>query len=319
MASPNSVFTELVTTTLRDHPTAIADNVSGHNALYRRMKDKKRITKYTGGGYEIVEPLDYEENGTFQRYSGYDTLNIGQSDVLSAAKYDWVQSAVSVVASGRELRMNNGKSALINLVKARMKNAMRTAANKMSLDIYSSGSLSNQMGGLAHIIQSAGTGTVGGINSSTYTFWQNQFKELDGTGTYADIKADMLDLYLACTRGTDQPDILVSTRDLYSAYWDALTDIQRYTKEDNPDTFKSLKFNGADVVYDNNDNFGATAEKMYFLNTDYLSLRVHPDADWTPTDKKISINQDAEVVTLLWMGQMCCSNRSLQGVLIDES
>ena len=45
MASPNSVFTELVTTTLRDHPTAIADNVSGHNALYRRMKDKKRITK----------------------------------------------------------------------------------------------------------------------------------------------------------------------------------------------------------------------------------------------------------------------------------
>ena len=36
--------------------------------------------------------------------SGYDTLNSGQSDVLSAAKYDWVQSAVSVVASGRELR-----------------------------------------------------------------------------------------------------------------------------------------------------------------------------------------------------------------------
>lgn len=46
---------------------------------------------------------------------------------------------------------------------------------------------------------------------------------------------------------------------------------------------------------------------------------MHPDADWTPTDKKISINQDAEVVTLLWMGQMTTSNRSLQGVLIDAS
>lgn len=320
MASPNSTFTEMVTTTLRDHPTAIADNVSGHNALYRRMKDKKKITKYTSGGYEIVEPLDYAENNTAQRYSGFDTLDVSQSDVLSSAKFDWVQSAVSVVASGRELRMNSGKAQLINLVKARMKNAMRTAANLMSTDIYSSGSLSNQMGGLAHIIQTNGQGTVGGINSTTHSWWRNQFKELDGTGTYADIKADMMDLYLACQRGTDVVDLIVSTRDLYSAYWDTLTDLQRYgNANDTADTLKSLKFHNADVVYDNNDNFGATDEKMYFLNTDYLALRVHPDADWTPTDKKMSVNQDAEVVTLLWMGQMTVSNRARQGVLIDAA
>ena len=319
MASPNSVFTELVTTTLRDHPTAIADNVSGHNALYNRMKEKKRITKYTGGGYEIVEPLEYAENGTIQRYSGYDVLAIDESDVFTAAKYDWVQMAVHVVASGRELRINSGEAQLINLVEARIKNAMRTAANTMSLDLYSSGSLANQMGGLAHIIQTNGLGTVGGINSSTYSFWRNKFKELDGTGTYADIKADMLDLYLSCTRGTDVPDCIVATQDLYAAYWDSLTDIQRYTKKDSPDTFKTILFQGSEVVYDTNDNFGPTAEKMYFVNTDYLSLRVHPDADWEPEDKRFSVNQDAEVVPVYWMGQMCCSNRSLQGVLIDES
>ena len=66
MASPNSTFTELVTTTLRNHPTEIADNVSAHNALYRYLKDRGQIEFYSGGS-ELVEPLDFQNNSTFQR------------------------------------------------------------------------------------------------------------------------------------------------------------------------------------------------------------------------------------------------------------
>ena len=319
MASPNSVFTEMVTTTLRNHPSMVSDNVSDHNAFYRRLQKRNKMKKMTSGGYEIVRPLDYAENSTYQRYSGYDTLDIGQSDVLSAAKYDWVQSAISIVASGRELRMNAGKERIIDLMKARTKNATRTAANNMSVDLYSTGSLSNQIGGLGHIIQTAGTGTVGGIDSSTYTFWQNQVKELDGTGTYADIKNDMLDLWLLTVRGTDKPDLLLSTHDLYSAYWDSLTDLQRYRNEDEPDTFQTIRFQSADVVFDSNDNFTTTGETMYFVNTDYMELVTHPDADWTPLEEKTSVNQDAAVVTMIWQGQLCCSNRARQGRLIDAA
>jgi hypothetical protein len=161
MASPNSTFTELVTTTLRNHPTEIADNVSTHNALYRYLKEKGQI-ELLDGGYEIVRPLDWANNSTYQRFAGFDTLNVNASNVLSAAKYDWVQAAVHVVASGDELRKNSGKEQLINLMKARVKNAMRTAANNMSIDLFSSGALSNQMGGLGAIVTTDGTGTVGG-------------------------------------------------------------------------------------------------------------------------------------------------------------
>lgn len=320
MASPNSTFTELVTTTLREHPNEISDNVSDHNALYNRLSKKSKVKRALSGGTEIVEPLDYAENGTFQRYSGYDTLSIEASDVLSAAKYDWVQSAVSVVASGRELRINSGKNQIIDLMKARTKNAIRTAANNMSVDLYSSGSLTNQMGGLAHIIQTDGGGTVGGIVSTTYTFWKNKFQEATGTGpSYTDLKKDMLTLWLSMVRGTDKPDLIVSTHDLYTVYWDQLSDVQRYRNEDTPDTFQSLKFQSADVMFDSNDNFSTTGEKMYFLNTDYLALRYHPDANWTPLEEKTSVNQDAAVVTMIWQGQLTCSNRSQQGVLIDAS
>lgn len=321
MASPNSTFTEIVTTTLREHPDVISDNVSNHNALYRRLKLKGQIEKLDGG-YEIVEPLDYAENATFQRYSGYDQLNISASDVLSAAKYDWVQSAINVTASGLELRQNAGKNQIVSLAKARMKNAMRTAANNMSVDLYSSGALSNQMGGLAHIIQTDGTGTVGGINSSTYTFWQNQYRELSGTGTWSKstIKGDMNAVWMTCVRGTDKPDVIVSTHDFYSAYWESLQDLQRYASDSKATAgFQSLKFVSADVMFDSNDNFATTGERMYFLNTEYLKLKVHKEANWTPLDEKSSVNQDAVVIPIIWQGQLTCSNRSLQGIMIDAS
>lgn len=321
MASPSTIFTEMVTTTLRNHPTEVSDNVSKNNALYSRLKKRGKIKKI-GGGYEIVRPLDYAENATYQRYSGYDTLNIQASDVLSAAKYDWVQAAINVTASGRELRMNSDSEQLIDLAEARVKNAMRTAANNMSVDLYSSGALANQMGGLALIIQNNGQGTVGGINSGTYTFWRNKFREAAGTNTIskATIKGEMNALWLDLVRGTDKPDLLVSTHDFFAMYWESLQDLQRYaTADEGTAGFRSLKYVSADVIFDSNDNFTTTGEKMYFLNTDYLELVVHRDADWATQEDKMSINQDAVVIPIFWQGQLVCSNRALQGALIDAA
>jgi hypothetical protein len=322
MASPSSVFTELVTSTLRNHPSEIADNVSQNNALWRYLKRKGKID-LEDGGYEIVRNLDYANNSTYQRYSGYDTLNIGQTQVLTAAKFDWMQAAVNVTASGRELRMNSGDNAIFNLSKAKLKNAVRTASNYMSIDVYSDGALTNQMGGLAYIIQSNGQGTVGGINSTTYTFWRNQFLEATGTNlvTKANIKGFMNTLYLSLVRGADKPDLIVSSHDFFAMYWESLQDQQRYTNDKDEATagFRALKYVDADVIFDSNSNFSTTAEKMYFLNTDYLGLVVHRDANWSQMDDKVSVNQDAVVIPMLWMGNLVCSNRSLQGLLLDAS
>jgi hypothetical protein len=262
-------------------------------------------------------------NNIDQRYSGYDTLNIQASDVLTAAKFDWMQAAVHVTASGRELRMNSGREQLINLADARLKNAKRTATNNMSLDLYSDGALTNQMGGLAHIIQTNGQGTVGGINSGTYTFWRNQFREASGTNavTSTNIKDEMMVLWLTCVRGNDKPDLIVSSHDFYTFFWKSLTDLQRYASADEAKMgFNALKFLDADVIFDSQStNFTTTAEKMYFLNTNYLGLIAHSDANWNTLDEKMSVNQDAIVIPIIWQGNLVCSNRSLQGILLDAS
>jgi len=309
----------MVTTTLRNHSRMLVDNVSDQNALLTLMKQKGKI-RTESGGYEIVLPLDYTENSTYQRYSGYDELSIAASDVLSAAKYDWAQVAIHVTASGRELRMNNGPERMINLVKARIQNAIRTAANNFSVDLYSTGALTNQIGGLGHLIQTDGTGTVGGIVSGTYTWWKNQFKEMTGTGTYASIQADMNSLWLSLNRGTDKPDLVVMTHDLYAAYEATLQDNQRYADAKMGALgFEALKYKSAPVVFDSNSNFTTTGEKAYFLNTDYLYLIEHPDARWSQDDEKVPVNQDAVVIPIYWMGQLVTSQRSLQGVMFDAT
>src|SRR5687768_4619725 len=138
MATPSSTFTEMVSTTLRNSATEVADNVSKHNAFLNRLKKKGKIMK-ASGGYEIQVPLEYAENATYQRYGGYDTLNTNASDVVTSAKYDWCQVALHVVSSGRELRMNSGKEQMINLVKTKKANALKTAANNFAIDVYSDG------------------------------------------------------------------------------------------------------------------------------------------------------------------------------------
>ena len=316
MASPNSTFTEMVTTTLRNHKKSLVDNVSDQNALLTWLKGKGHI-KTESGGYEIAIPLDYAENSTYQRYVGYESLNTQASDVLSAAKYDWAQAAIHVTASGREIRMNNSEQAMINLVKARIKNAMRTAANNMSVDLYSSGALSNQIRGLAALITQDGTGTVGGIVSGTYTFWKNQFVDMT-TPASTNIIGYMNTAWLSLVRGTDKPDLIVASHDLYNYYESALQANQRYADSKSASAgFESLKYKTASVIFDNNTNFTSTTEDMYFLNTDYLYLIEHSDARWTQDDEKVPINQDAVVIPMYWMGQLVTSNRSLQGLVFD--
>lgn len=321
MPSPNSVFTELVTTTFRNHGKEFKDNVSKNNALLRRIYSKGNVRK-EDGGLSIVVPLDYANNSTYQRYSGFDVLNVGASDVLSAAEFQWRQIAINVVASGLELRTNSGGSRIINLVKSRMKNAMRTFKNNFSADMYSDGTLPNQIGGLQVLVADTGTGTVGGIDSTTWNFWRNQVQSaaapIQGGGAITPsgttMESLMLPLWLSQIRGDDQPDLIVASNDYFTFYEQSQTSIKRYTDGDTASGgFVSLKYKKADVIFDGGS--GIPNAHMYFLNTDYMELVVHKDADMEVMDEMKPYNQDAAVVPILWMGQLVCSNRSLQGVL----
>lgn len=321
MASPNAVFTELVTTTFRNHKKEVTDNVSKHNALYRAMKKRGR-TRTESGGLSIVANLEYAMNGTYQRFSGFDVLNVSQSDVISAAEYSWRNVAINVVSSGTELRINSGPERIANLAKARITNAMHTFANNFSSDMYSDGTLPNQISGLQALVADAGTGTVGGIDSSTWTFWQNIVQSaaapLQGGGAITPsattIESLMLPLFIKLTRNADKPNLIVSSDDYFTFFETSQTTLKRYINESEADAgFMELSYKGVPVIFDGSS--GMAASRMYFLNTNYLELVVHSDANLTVMDEAKPYNQDAVVVPIIWMGNLVTNARFLQGVM----
>lgn len=319
MAIPSSTFTELVSTTFRKHRKEIKDNVSNRNALYKYIVGKGNY-KSEDGGLEIVTPLDYAENSTYQRYSDWDTLNIQASDVITSAKYDWKQIAMNVVASGRELRINSGESKIIGLAKARIKNATRTFANNFSEDMYSDGTATNQIDGLQKLVSDDGTGTVGGIVSGTHTWWKNNFFNCTSESVTASAttmeNSMLLPAWLEVDRGpSDQPDLIVMDNTYYQYFETSQVSIKRYSSSTSASGgFQTLKYKGADVLYDGNS--GIPSSSAYLLNTEYIGLCVHKDADLDQMEEQRPINQDGVVIPILWMGNMTCSNRFQQSVIV---
>lgn len=322
MATASSTFTELVSTTFRKHRKEIKDNISTRNALYKYIVGKGNY-QTEDGGLEIVTPLDYAENSTYQRYSDWDTLNIQASDVISAAKYDWKQIAINVVSSGRELRINSGEAKIIKLATAKIKNAKRTFANTFSEDMYSDGTASNQINGLQKLISDDGTGAVGGITAATGDtgWWMNNFFDCSDssvTSSATTIENSMLlPAWLEVDRGPgDQPDLIVMDNTYYQYFETSQVSIKRYSSSSSANAgFQTLKYKGADVLYDGNS--GIPSSTAYLINTEYLGLCVHKDADLDTMEEQRPINQDGVVVPIIWMGNMTCSNRAQQSVIVE--
>jgi hypothetical protein len=321
MPTPSATFTELVSTTFRKHHKEIKDNVSNNNAFLKVLMGKGMMEELDGG-LSIVTSLDYNTNSTYQRYTGLDILDVSESDVITAAEYQWRQIALSVVSSGLQLRINSGDSQIIKLAKAKIKNAIRTFKNNFSYDAYSDGTLANQVNGLQALVADNGLGTVGGIDASTWAFWRNKVQSaaapLQGGGAIvpaaATMESLMLPLWLALTRGDDKPGLIVADNNYFSFFEQSQTSIKRYTTSDEVSGgFMSLKYKGADVIFDGGS--GIPANHMYFLNMDYMGCSVHKDANLTVLEEAKPFNQDGAVVPVLWMGNLTCSNRALQGVL----
>tara|TARA_Y100000814_G_scaffold24340_1_gene16160 strand:+ start:4603 stop:5445 length:843 start_codon:yes stop_codon:yes gene_type:complete len=278
------------------------------------MRERGNVVELSGGR-DIVRELEYQANDTVNFYSGYEVLDTSPADVLSSAVYDWKQLAGTVTISGLEEIKNSGPEAIINLLEARISVLEKSLENSLSTSLYSdgTGSSGKEVGGLQLVIADAGTGTVGGINSSTFTFWQNvQTTATSSAFSVANVQTDMNNIYLSLVRGVDKPDIVTADANAYKAFLGSLQAIQRVADANEANSgFVTTRYLGSDVYYDDQ----VPTNHMFFINTNYLRLEVAADRNFVPLDTRMSVNQDAMVVPMVWSGNLTCSNRALQGVI----
>ena len=313
-------YNDVFTTTLKDRTGTLHDNMSKNSALLKRLKEKGNMNPISGGS-KILEELEYGE-GDMVWYSGYDTISYTPKQLFSAAEYALKLCAVPVAVSGEEILMNSGRDQIMDLFEKRIKNAEKTLINKMAAAVYGdgTGSSGKEIGGLALLVADDPTsGTVGAINRATTgnEFWRNQV--VSDTITKDNIKQLMNNLYLKCSRGSDKPDLIVCDDALYTLYDASLMDLQRFTDPKSADSgFISLKFKGADVIYDGGQGGNCPENHMYFLNTDYLYLRTHKERDMKVIGgDRTAVNQDVLYRIIGWAGNLTMSNAALQGVLIN--
>ena len=317
MAFPNSSISDIIATTIESRSGVIADNVTKNNALLARLSAKGKVKTFSGGS-TILQELSYAENGNFGWYSGYDLLPVAAQDVISSAQFAIKQAAVPVVVSGLEQLQNSGKEAIIDLVEQRLEVAEATMMNQLSGGLYSDGTGygGKQLTGLAAAILATPTsGTYGGIDRSTWTFWRNQVGTT-GALTTSNVQSRMNYLWALCVRGKDRPDLIVVDNNVWATYMASLQALQRFTGAESAQLgFPSVKFMDADVVLDGGIGGYAPANVGYFLNTNYLFFRPHKDRNMVPLSPRTrpATNQDAEVQILGWAGNLTCSNMSLQG------
>lgn len=325
MSSPHSDFTHALVANHRWQGKSVTEQFTEHNALYRMMKEKGNVKVEATGGEFITYPLDYTPNPTIMNYAEMQRFNVSRHDFLTNVKFDWKNKVGVIVASGQELRLNQGETALVKLTKAKRKNFINAVANHMAVELYADGSTEGAITGLASKITAAGTGTVGGINSTTHTWWKNKIQTESGNADASEswltpdyLKRDMNKLKIKCTIGTQSPDAWVLTNDLYETYMASLQAQQRFMEVKKARAgFDVLAFHDSSpVIHDLNASGGFTGEMGYALNLEYFYLLEHPDAKWGAESERVPYDQDAVMVPYFWMGEAVITSRRHQGRLV---
>lgn len=300
----------LLSTTLKNYRKTLVDQIHKSNAVFYYLKANGAL-KEEDGGERIVVPVMYGKNSTAGSYSGYDSLDITPQAGVDSAEFNWKQYSVSIAISGEEERKNAGSSKIIDILEARTKQAKMSLVEQLSTGLFSdgTGNGSKDLTGLNAMVLNSGT--YGGINSATYTWWQAGVEPTSEATTLAKMRVGF---NTASLGGKDTPNLIVTHQGAYQTYEGLFTGtINMYsdgTKKLADGGFQVLEFKGVPMVWDELCTMQtATAGNMYMLNTNHMNLTLHKDANFAVTDFVKPENQDARVAQILFMGNLTCDRR----------
>jgi len=283
----------------------LRDQFFNATPMMAQMMSKSKVVYDSGD--QIKQPVLFGELNSGW-YSGLDTFNIDTKQTTTLANFDWKQFYVNVTLDGNtELRVE-GDEKILSIISTKMDNASKTLNKQFTTAMFTDQG-SKALDDMTSAI--ATSGTYGGIDKGTYTWWQGN---VDSTG--GAFSMDMLQsTYGAASDGPLQPDLVITTQAIYDKIWLRVQPQQRGNLENTPALakigFSGISFNRATIVVDKACPTGV----IFVINTDFWKLVNHRNRNMTWTDKKIPINQDAWVRQLLWAGDLICQSPRYQGYI----
>jgi hypothetical protein len=240
-----------------------AQNQWSENAALREF-EKQGVINKTDLGPTIEVPLDYRANPDTAVLAGdQDEASLVKTEVLTSASYSVAQISVPVVWTKGDEAKNPSDNQKVALVKQILENGINSHDDLIEQLIFTSSTAGgDEFNGLDNLVSSAGTGTVGGIDSGVEIWWKNY---ADTYTDASDIEATFTTAYNKASKGsgsTLQPKFMISGVTPHVMYESGLQTLQRFSDSAEADAgFKVLMFKGARYVFS---QFGGT--KVYFLN-----------------------------------------------------
>ena len=322
MADPNQgqVASTAWEAVMTDGPV---DNVFTSQALLNLLGEDG-FKEDSAGGRLFEATVEYATNPTFKSYGELEALDTTRADVFDAARFEQKIFAGTVVFSDLEELRNAVENRKIDVIKAKLKNGESSALEALDGMLFADGTGNGgkDLDGLSKVIPlDPTTGSVGGINAATFTFWRSRQTSGAKTSTAFDnLRSSMTSIFNQCSLGgTDRvPTGIVTDRATFEGYESLLVNVERLVR-DTPKAMggdiaflnDAIAFKGKPIMYDEQ----ATAGYVYFLNNQFLKVKFLRGGWMKMKDPVEPANQLARVHRILTVANLTSTARRHLGVV----
>lgn len=255
-----------------------ADNVSKRVPIFNYMRKGGCFAPWSGDGKFIYEEVfTHLYDSMMQALGPYEEINLAPFSGTELVPFNYKELVFPITITEREMKANKGKAQAIDLIKSKTKLAELSLSAALEQMLIGDGTAQGGkvMLGLEAIMpDNAATGTLGGFaRSSNLWIRHNSTTGAKTAIDFDNLRAKMSNITNSCTRGTQRPDIYITTQDVYEGY--ETLSFGKFMPTDKGAAADlgfqgDLTFRGKPVVFGDY----VAAGRMYCLNSEALKFRV---------------------------------------------
>lgn len=261
------------------------------------------------GGLMVKVPLEYQ-NSNSGSYGATTVINQSKVDIIETARFPWAGVYGSNTLNLDDKTQNTGDAAIISLTKQYMKSIKKAARVKMAADVIGSAADSHSILGLGDLFETTTSTEYGSIDTDEMAEWKANVITTAEAISYEVMQKIFRTPDMGDFAGM-KPNFVCTTQLLVDGYKRSLHPQQRYTNDTMVQAgWQNILHDGAPIVAD----AGYSSGVMDALNLNFLTLRSHPDYNFTTpvwNAKTILGQPDTITADTRWRGNLYCSNRKM--------
>ena len=307
----------LYTTTWQNMKETAVDQIFDATPFWFWLKEHGGLESVAGGRY-ITEPLRYAKSDKVKFIGRGGTVSLGDFEFLTIANYEWRYLVDSIVRFMVDEQKNRGRNRIINLMRSKLDNSRDSLVDQIETALFAA-QTGLAFNGLQDLVaDDPTTGTVGGINAATYTWWRSKTKDMVGSSFAVNGQAEMRTLLNNCGNNirNDSPNIILSGQTPYERYEDSVQEQKRIVNKKLGDAgFTNVEFKGIPMVW----SPACANTRIYMLNTKFLKFSYDPMLNFDMTEwKPIPDQVNDRAAQIVLAGNLLTSRRRVHGVIFNQ-